>query len=88
VITPHLFVVALVVGAAVLALWLETRFPGLAPKSMQSRFLAALGAGIVLSIPSPPATIVTVLAVDLPLIAFGFLAMLWLLRLLAERRAY
>lgn len=86
--TPHLFVVALVVGAAALALWLDARFPGLAPKSMQNRFLAALAAGIVLSLPTPPATIVTVLAVDLPVIAFAFLAMLWLLRLLAERRTY
>ena len=84
--TPHLFVVALVVGAAVLALWLDTRFPDLAPKSMQNRFLVALAAGIVLALPSPPATIVTVLAVDLPVIGFAFLAMLWLLRLLAERR--
>ena len=86
--TPHLFVVALVVGAALLALWLDTRFPGLAPKTLQNRFLAALAAGIVLSLPTPPATILTVLTVDLPVIAFAFLAMLWLLRLLAERRTY
>ncbi len=85
---PHVFVVALVVGAAALALWLDTRFPGLAPKSMSRRFLVALAAAVVLSLPSPPATIVTVLAVDLPVIAFAFLAMLWLLRLLAERRTY
>ena len=86
--TPHLFVVALVVGAAVLALWLDTRFPGLAPKSMQNRFLVALAAGIVLALPSPPATIVTVLAVDLPVIGFAFLAMLWLLKILAERLTF
>jgi hypothetical protein len=88
VIDPHLFLLALVCGAAVLALWLDMRFPGLAPKSMQSRFLAALAAGVVLSLPTPPTTVVTVIAVDLPMFAFGFLAMLWLLRLLADRRPY
>ncbi|HSP71166.1 MAG TPA: hypothetical protein VLN26_02295, partial [Gaiellaceae bacterium] len=62
-------------------------FPGLAPKSLRNRFAAALGALLVLSLPVH-ATAVTLLAVYLPLIAFAFLTMLWLLRVLAERRPY
>ena len=85
--SPALFLVAFVVGAAALALWCDVRFPGLAPKSMRDRFAAAIVAFLVLSLPVH-ATPVTVLAVYLPLIAFAFLTMLWLLRILAERRPY
>lgn len=85
--SPALFLVAFVVGAALLALWFDVRFPGLAPKSIRNRVAAAVVAFLVLSLPVP-GTAVTVLAVYLPLIAFAFLTMLWLLRLLAERRTF
>lgn len=84
----QLFAAAFVSGAALLALWLDVRYPGLAPRSLRNRLLAALVAGAILSVPAPPATFVTLLAVYLPVLAFGFLAMLWLLRLLAERRTF
>jgi len=86
-VPPSLFLVAFVVGAASLALWCDVRFPGLAPKSIRNRFAAAIVAFLVLSLPVQ-ATPVTLLAVYLPLIAFAFLTMLWLLRLLAERQAF
>ncbi|HET7043534.1 MAG TPA: hypothetical protein VFI37_01685 [Gaiellaceae bacterium] len=82
-----LFLVAFVVGAALLALWFDVRFPGLAPTRIRDRFAAAAVALLILSLPLH-AGAVALLALYLPLIAFAFLTMLWLLRLLAERRTF
>ena len=79
------FVSALVVGAALLALWIDARFPNLAPKSFQKRMLAAICA--VLAFGAAPvfggsaaAVYATLFAIVLPLLVSSLLAAVWVLR--------
>jgi hypothetical protein len=86
-LSPAVFTVALVIGAAALALWTDARFPGLAPASMTARFVNAGIASLVLMLfppPSEPGTVVILLVVTLLLVLLGyaFLTGIWLLRAL------
>jgi hypothetical protein len=79
------FLPALVVGAGLLALWIDARHPKLAPESFTKRFLAACCALVALqAMPvfhgSATATYATVFALLLPLLTSTFLAAVWLLR--------
>ena len=76
---------ALVLGAAALALWLDKRFPDLAPKSFSRRMLAACCAGGVFAAApvfhgSIAALYATLFAIILPLLVSSFLTAVWLLR--------
>jgi hypothetical protein len=87
-----LFVVASVGGAAALALWVDVRFPALAPESLTARLLALVVAGLaadagsrlfagVLAVESVGAGRgLAALGVLLPGLTVAFLAGLWLLR--------
>lgn len=79
-----LFLLALVAGAALLALWLDVRFPGLAPSGLQRRLAAACAAGVLLTVAPAQATVVSLVGVLLPALAFAFLTGLWLLRVLSD----
>lgn len=84
-----MFPVVFFAGAAVLALWLDTRFPGLAPASFQRRFAAAILAMIALrlapvDVSSRAAFLVSTFAALLPVLTFSCLTSLWLLRALRE----
>jgi hypothetical protein len=77
------------VGAGLLALWIDTRFPKLAPKSFTKRMLAAGCLLLVFgAVPvfggSPAAIYATLFAVMLPLLVSSLLAAVWLLRALRD----
>ena len=83
------FLPALLVGAGLLALWIDTRHPTLAPESVTKRFVAACCALVALeAVPvfhgSAAATYATVFALLLPLLVSSFLAAVWLLRALRD----
>ncbi|HEY3184966.1 MAG TPA: hypothetical protein VGJ77_19150 [Gaiellaceae bacterium] len=81
-----------VAGAGALALWIDARFPGLAPESFSRRVLAAVAAAIVLQAAplfggSAEAVYATVFAVVLPALVASLLTAVWLLRFLRDARA-
>ena len=83
------FLPALVVGAGLLALWIDARHPSLAPASVTKRFLAACCALLALEAApifhgSAAATYATVFALLLPLLVLSFLAAVWLLRAMRD----
>jgi hypothetical protein len=83
------FVVVYFIGAASLALWLDARFPQLAPESFRNRFLAAILATLILPrVPvetsSRTALMTTLMLAVLPALVFSFLTALWLLRALRD----
>jgi hypothetical protein len=83
--SPVVLTVALLVGAASLALWTDVRFPGLQPESIRTRFVhAGLSTVAVLTIPIPstPGTLqlLALLGLFLPALVWSFLSALWLLR--------
>jgi hypothetical protein len=83
--SPVILTVALLVGAAALALWTDVRFPGLQPGSIRARFVnAGLSTVAVLAIPIPstPGTLqlLALLGLFLPALVWAFLSALWLLR--------
>jgi hypothetical protein len=83
------FLPVFVVGAALLALWLDVRHPALAPESFGKRMLAAACALVALQAApvfhgSNAATYATIFAILLPAMIGSFLAALWLLRALCE----
>jgi hypothetical protein len=86
------FMPAFVVGSGLLALWIDTRRPSLAPESVSRRFLAAVCALIALqAIPvfhgSVVAVYATVFGLVLPVLVCAFLAAVWLLRALRDVQA-
>lgn len=85
------FLVALLVGAGALALWIDVRFPDLAPSDPRGRLTAALIAVALVSIvpvstAGGAATMVSLLGVVLPAMCFALLTTLWLLRMVAAAR--
>ena len=80
---------AFVVGAGLLALWIDVRHPKLAPQSFSRRMAAAGCAFLVLqAMPvfngSPRAFYATLFAILLPVLIFSFLTAVWLLRALRD----
>ncbi len=80
---------AFVVGAGLLAIWIDTRHPKLAPQSLSRRVLAAACAAFILeAMPmftgSTPAVYTTLFAIVLPALVGSFLTAVWLLRALRD----
>jgi hypothetical protein len=90
------FALALAIGAAVLALWVDLRLERRRPASPTTRVAHALAAYMVLRVTAPasqslagsstaPARVLAVVfLVVLPGLVYAFLAGLWLMRTLAE----
>ena len=83
------FLLALVTGAAVVALWIDLRFPRLAPQSIVGRVLAVLAAGAIVAVVpvaggSRAVAYVSLFCGVFPSFVLAFLASLWLLRALRE----
>ena len=88
------YTVALTLGAALLAVWLDTRFPGIRPKTAaQGLTHAAIGvfsmlgaAGLLQLVYGIPdkAFMAVVLGVFLPTLVYALLGGLWMLRALAN----
>lgn len=81
------FAAILTCAAAVLALWVDTRFPTLAPKGLQRVIVhAAVAFALLHLIPSSGDSIlfgfVVLFAVALPLLLYAFLVGVWAIRLL------
>jgi hypothetical protein len=75
------FVCALVTGAALLALWIDVRFPGLAPKTVSRRMLGAVCAvGAFSAAPVFHGSIAALYATFFALLVSAFLTAVWLLR--------
>jgi hypothetical protein len=84
--TAAAFLVTLVAGAAVLALWVDNRFPNLAPSGITRRVAASVHAACVVgAVPLEP-TVASLVGIFVPALCFAFLTSLWLLRLLADMR--
>ena len=84
-----LFLSSFVVGAGLLALWLDVRHPKLAPQSLSRRVLAAVCAGLILGVipvfnGSAAAAYATLFALVLPVLVCSLLTALWLLRALRD----
>jgi hypothetical protein len=88
------YTLSLTLGAAVLAIWLDTRFPGIRPKTAaQGLTHAAVGvfsmlgaAGLLQLIYGIPqkAFLAIVLGVFLPALTYALLTFLWMMRALAN----
>ena len=82
----NMFVVALAVGAALLALWIQTRFPSLAPERFGGTMLHAAIAFALLTFATPgnDASVLTlsgIFLVLLPALVYALLCTLWMLKL-------
>jgi hypothetical protein len=88
----EMFTFSVLVGAALLALWIEVRYPSLAPKGLLQRFIAVVVGGVVLQLGavgfervlglplgSTPGALLA-LAVLLPAMTFSLVTAIWLLR--------
>jgi hypothetical protein len=81
-----LFVVALAAGAALLAGWTHTRFPGLAPERMGTTLLHAGVAFVLLKLTpglgdSPVAMFAGIFLFVLPALVYALLSSIWVLKL-------
>jgi len=80
---------AFLTGAALLALWIDTRFPGLAPGALSRRVLVAACALFALIVSpvldgSAAELYVTLFAILLPALVCSLLAMIWMMRALRD----
>ena len=88
---PQIFVLVLAVGAGVLAVWIDARFPKLGPESMQGVLLHTVAAMIALRVVATtigalisgpfPMPIAAVLGIALPGLMYAFLSGVWAIRL-------
>jgi len=92
--TNHSFLIALGVGAALIAFWFAVRFPDRAPENLQRLLVhvaVVLAAGwLAPSVTAPlissgfPTTMTALFAVVLPVLIYTFLAGAWVLQFLHE----
>jgi hypothetical protein len=79
------FALVLTAGAALLALWIDTRLPKLAPASMRRVFLhvgaAMLTLHLIPGANSNAMIYVAVFGVALPALVYSFLTAIWFIRL-------
>jgi hypothetical protein len=98
-VSPQLFAICVAVGAAVNALWLDVRYPGLAPVGLCKRFLLHLAAAaIALKIAVPAGMhytaglettsgrLLAVFGFGFPGLVYAFLVALWSLKLVHASR--
>ena len=79
------FVLALTVGAGLLALWIHVRFPALAPERLPRTLAHAVVAfALLLALPgvgsSPAAVFAALFGLVLPALVYALLCSLWVLR--------
>lgn len=83
------FVLALVVAAGLLAVWIDVRHPALAPESLGKRVLAAAGALLLLELVpvlhgSVAQLYTSVFGILLPALVTTFLSAVWLMRAMRD----
>jgi hypothetical protein len=79
------FVMALTVGAALLALWTHVRFPSLAPERLTRTIAHVVAAfALLLTLPglghSPTTVLAGVFLLVLPALAYALLCTIWMLK--------
>jgi hypothetical protein len=84
-----LFPPAFLTVAGLLALWIDVRFPKLAPRSLTRRLLAGVAAVVLLEsaplvVSSAAVAYATLFALVLPAFVVVFLSAVWILRALRE----
>jgi len=96
-VDPHVFVFALAVGAAALALWAEARLARFAPDSLagvvRRGFEAFMGlylAGALFAVAArhpQPVPVIGVFVLQLPAIVYCFVTCIWTMRHFQEARS-
>lgn len=91
-LSPTVFAVCFLVGAAVIALWIDVRFPGLAPSSFGGTVLHVGGTIVGAQLLTPLAThflggsafltLVSTFAVGFPALVYTLLVAIWIIRIL------
>ena len=86
----YVFETVFLLAAGAIALWLDVRFPGLAPETLERRMgvavLAVILVGAVPVIPGDPAVLlVSLFAGVFPAFVLALLTALWLLRGVRDR---
>ena len=92
--SPQLVTILIALGAAAIAVWVDVRFPRLAPAGIQPRFiLHVIACGIVLKLLVPSglavtagvgtvsATLLGVFGIAFPGLVYSFLVTVWILKL-------
>ena len=92
--SPQLVTILIALGAAVIAVWLDVRFPRLAPAGIQPRFIIhVIACGLVLKLLVPSAlsftsgvgtvsaTLLGVFGIAFPGLVYAFLVTVWILKL-------
>jgi hypothetical protein len=79
------FEVGFMLGAAAVAIWIDARFPQLAPASLGTRLVALLLSGLIVAVApvlaaSPAEILASLFGLIFPAFVFSFLSALWLLR--------
>jgi hypothetical protein len=82
------FLIALVLGAGALALWVDVRFPRLAPQGLRRRMAAAVVALLLLAVLPVWPTMLGLIGVFLPVLALALLTTIWLMRVAADPAAH
>jgi hypothetical protein len=92
-LSPELFAVTVIVGAALLAAWFVARFPRLAPEGGRWLLIHACGSAVIMYLLIPvirpylhalmerrAATWVTIFLFILPALVYRFVSAIWILR--------
>jgi hypothetical protein len=91
-VNPGLFVVFIALGAAAIALWIDARFPGIAPANIRGivihaalavaagQLLVPAGLGFVRSLESHVMTLVGVFGVAFPALIYALLVGVWMIK--------
>ena len=85
--SPAVFIVALILGAAALGFWTDARFPGLEPRSIIGRLVnAGIASFVIVLVPVPQSPgalqMLALIGLFLPALSYAFLTGIWLLRTL------
>jgi hypothetical protein len=95
-VSPTIFVLFLALGAAIVALWIELRFPALAPVTLRASLVHAAVAFLALvAVPvafdpmlavgdSPIVVLVALFGGVFPVLVYAFLTLTWLVKPLAR----
>jgi hypothetical protein len=94
--SPTIFVLLLALGALVVAVWIDVRFPGLAPDTLRANFVHAAVAFVALTIApividplfadgqSLVVQLVALFGILFAVLVYAFLALAWLVKPLAS----
>jgi hypothetical protein len=91
-LSANAFMLFLTLGAALMAMWTDQRFPGLTPNGFTRALLSVVASVIVLQVtgsvverildpPTPAGFLTATLVVALPALTFVFLSALWVIKI-------